>query len=227
MESAVEAPVVEEPVAEAGFPTVGGILPDVEDEPLYEANFAFMLANMEGYNTVKTDGLMTELIEDEPPFLLDVRTTAELEENGHIEGAIHIPLAELAQHIDLLPSVETPIVTYCGSGWRATIAMTALYGMGWTDVRALKTSYSDWVAAGNSIADGGPEPMALNVATVDDDLLNTADAILTQFGVQPYANMTGEALNTQLVENGVGNVLDVVGLKNSLKLVSLIRVMPN
>jgi rhodanese-related sulfurtransferase len=192
--------------ADAGFPTVGGLMAEVSS---YEANFAFMLANMEGYNTVKADGLMTELIEDEPPFLLDVRTTAELEENGHIEGATHIPLAELAQHIDLLPSFETPIVTYCGSGWRATIAMTALYGMGWTDVRALKTSFSDWITAGNPIAAGIPEPMALNVATVDDDLLNTADVVLTQFGVRPYANITGEGLNTWLVENGVGNVLDV------------------
>ena len=88
--------------------------------------------------------LLVELVEDTPPFLLDVRTAAELEENGHIEGATHIPLDELAQHIDLLPAFDTPIVAYCGTGWRATIAMTALHGMGWTDVRALKITFADW-----------------------------------------------------------------------------------
>ena len=116
-EPAVEEPVVEEPAAEE---------PMAEEANLDDV-FGAMLSNMKGYNTVKADALLVELAEDTPPFLLDVRTTGELEENGYVEGATHIPLNELAQHIDLLPSLDTPIVAYCGSGWRATIAMTALH----------------------------------------------------------------------------------------------------
>ncbi len=70
------------------------------------------------------------LAEDPPPFLLDVREIAEVEEKGHIEGAVVIPLRELAQNLDLLPSFDTPIITYCGSGWRATMAMAALANLG-------------------------------------------------------------------------------------------------
>jgi len=208
----VEEPVVEEPAA--AEPVVEE--PVAEEEPaMEEANldgvFGDMLDNMSGYNTVKADALLVEMAEDTPPFLLDVRTTAELEENGHIEGATHIPLNELAQHIDLLPSLDTPIVAYCGSGWRATIAMTALHGMGWTDVRALKTTFADWVAAGNPVAEGVPEAMALNVAEPDAALIAAADAYLT--GIQDHGSkfgiMTPEMLNTALAEDPELVVVDV------------------
>ena len=79
---------------------------------------------MSGYNAVKADALMTELAEDKPPFLLDVRTAEEVGASGHIEGATFIPLNELAQHIDLLPSFDTPIVTYCSSGWDSSAIPT-------------------------------------------------------------------------------------------------------
>ena len=199
----------------AGYATVGGT-------PTLAQNYAEMLATMKAYNTIKADELLLEMTEDEPPFILDVRSTAELEEQGHIEGAFHIPLNELAQHIDLLPAFDTPIVTYCGTGWRATIAMTALHGMGWTDVRALKAKYADWVADGNPVADGVPEPMVLNVAQVGDGLLAAVDAATvavkdlgTHWGVRPADELAVALLDNpdlilvdvrrtdELTENGV------------------------
>ncbi len=177
--------------------------------PDFATPYADMLANMAGYNTVKADGLLVEMAEDQPPFLLDVRTTPELEENGHIEGAVHIPLAELAANLDLLPAFDTPIVAYCGSGWRATIAMTALHGMGWTDVRALKTTFADWVAAENPVVEGVPEAVALDVAEVDPKVAVFKDATLGAFGVKPYGVLTADVLNTELVEDPEIIVIDV------------------
>ena len=113
-----------------------------------------MLETMAAYNTIKADALLTEMVEDTPPFILDVRSAAELEESGHIEGAFHIPLNELAQHTELLPSFDTTIVVYCGTGWRATIGMTALHAMGWTDVRALKYTFVDRKADGSPVVEG-------------------------------------------------------------------------
>ena len=205
-EPVVEEPVVEEPVVEE----------PVVEEPMVEAPdldgvFGDMLANMAGYNTIKADALLVEMAEDAPPFLLDVRTAAELEESGHIEGATHIPLNELAQHIDLLPAFDTPIVAYCGTGWRATIAMTALYGMGWTDVRALKATFEDWAAAGNPVAAGVPEAMALNVAEPDAALVAAADSYLVgikEHGVK-FGVTTAELLNTALAENADLVLVDV------------------
>ncbi len=201
-ETVVEEPVVTEaPVEE----------PVVEETPDVNQLFGDMLANMSGYNTIKADALLVEMAEDSPPFLLDVRTTAELEESGHIEGATHIPLDQLAKNIDLLPDLDTPIVTYCGSGWRATIAMTALHGMGWKDVRALKANFADWKEAGNPVAEGIPEVMPLNVAEPNAGLVTAADAYLT--GIKDHGTKFGittpELLNTALAENPDLIVLDV------------------
>ena len=187
---------------EAGYATVGG-LPTLAD------NYNVMLSNMTGYNTIKADGLLVELAEDTPPFLLDVRSTEEVQENGHIEGATHIPLNELAQHLDLLPSFDTPIVTYCGSGWRATIAMTTLHGMGWTNVRALKTTFADWVAAGNPVVEGLPEPMILDVVKVDDSLTAPVDTAVNTAKDTGWGGKAADSLNVALVENPNLIVIDV------------------
>ena len=186
----------------AGLPKVGGI-------PTLAENYSTMLSSMEGYNTASADALMAEMIEDTPPFILDVRSYGEVEEQGHIEGAAHIPLDELAQHLDLLPAFDTPIVVYCGSGWRATIAMTALHGMGWTDVRALKYTFADWVADGNPVADGLPEAMVLDVASVDESLTGPVDTAVVWAKDNGWGGKSAEDLSTELLEKPDMILIDV------------------
>ena len=211
---ACSSPAPAEPVTEATEAVVEEAVAEVpaEQEAVdLNSMFSSMLDTMKGYNAVKADDLLAEMAEDNPPFLLDVRTLEEVQESGHIEGAVHIPLNELAQHTDLLPSLDTPIVTYCGSGWRATIAMTALYGMGFTDVRALKTAFADWVAAGNPVVEGAPEAAALDAASLDAALVETADAYLT--GIKDHGTKfgitTAELLNTALIDDPEMVVIDV------------------
>lgn len=189
---------------DAGYATVGGV-------PTLKDTFGAMLANMKGYNAVKADGLLVEMAEDTPPFILDVRSAEEVAEQGHIEGAFHIPLNELGQNINLLPSYDTPIVTYCAGGWRATIAMTALHGMGWTNVRALKVPFADWKEAGNPVVEGLPENMELNVVEPVESLVAPIDAATvavkdmgTKWGIQ-----TAEGLNLALAEKPDMIVMDV------------------
>jgi rhodanese-related sulfurtransferase len=198
--------------AEAGYPVTGGTMPEASEPEasMLDTNFEAMLGSMAGYNTVKADALMEELVSDTPPFLLDVRTAAEVEEQGHIEGAVHISLDQLAQNLNSLPDYGTPIVAYCGSGWRATIAMTALHGLGWENVRALKAAFSDWVAAGYPVADGLPEPsMVENTTDFDPELVATFDAMLQVYGVKPFGVVDAETLNTALVDNPALIVIDV------------------
>jgi rhodanese-related sulfurtransferase len=164
---------------------------------------------MEAYNTIKADGLLTEMVEDTPPFLLDVRTVGEVEEQGHIEGAVHVPLNELAKHIELYPDFDTPIVVYCGSGWRATIAMVALEAMGWNDVRALKAKFADWVVAGNPVVEGLPEEaLVLDVAQPEAAMVAAMDEVLSSVP-EGYGVITADDMNLALGENPYPVVIDV------------------
>ena len=109
----------------------------------------------------------------------------------------------------MLPGPDDPIVVYCGSGWRATIAMTSLQGMGWTNVRALKTSFADWVAAGNPVTEGLPGPFPANMMAYPQPMLDTFDASMAIYGVKPYGGIDAEGLNTALVESPDMIVIDV------------------
>ena len=58
------------------------------------------------------------------PMILDVRQRDEYHA-GHIQGALNIELGELQQHLDGLPR-ETPVVTVCAAGMRASMAGSVL-----------------------------------------------------------------------------------------------------
>ncbi len=188
---------------EAGYPVVGG------ETTLNEAYNNF-LANMVKYNTTGLDALNEQLAGDPPPFLLDVRQPEELEEKGHIEGAVNIPLRELGQHTNLLPSADTPIVSYCGSGWRCTIAMTQLGMLGWENVLSLKDgSFGGWVEGGYPVADGpAPEAEVLNAFEPDPELLALADASLSAIP-EGWGVITADQLATDMTENEDLVVIDV------------------
>lgn len=57
-------------------------------------------------------------------YILDTRTDAEYV-YGHIDGAIHIPLDSLRDHIDEIPR-DKPVYVYCHSGLRSYIACRIL-----------------------------------------------------------------------------------------------------
>lgn len=108
------------------------------------------------YNTTGLDALNEALAGDPPPFVLDVRQPEEPEEKGHIEGSIHIPRKELVNNIDTLPSIHAPIVIYCGSGHRSTMAMHIMRSYGYDDVRSLKGGFGGWTEAGYPVVEVVP-----------------------------------------------------------------------
>jgi rhodanese-related sulfurtransferase len=182
---------------------------EVETEVDLDAAFETFLADMEGYNTIGLEGLNEMLAEEPPPFVLDVREYSEIEENGRIETAVVIPLRDLPQNLDLLPSFDTTIVSYCGSGWRCTIALTALEAMGWQNVLGLKGgSYGGWVEAGYATVEGLAEEVALNAADPDAGLVEVVGGMLAEvpdgFGV-----ITADDLNIAVVENPDLILIDV------------------
>jgi rhodanese-related sulfurtransferase len=131
------------------------------------------LSGMQDYNVLRMDPFVEMLAQDPAPFLLDVRELSEVETNGHIPGAVVIPLRELGDHLDMLPAFDQPIVAYCGSGWRCSIAMTALGMLGWQRALSLQDdSFGGYREGGNEVAAGLP------VAGVPLDAAHPAPALV-------------------------------------------------
>ena len=60
--------------------------------------------------------------------IVDVREQAELDEDGRIEGAVHIPLGDLSGRASELAG--EPVVLICRSGTRSAMAADALRASG-------------------------------------------------------------------------------------------------
>lgn len=65
--------------------------------------------------------------------VVDVRQPDEYAAD-HLEGAVNIPLDELADRAGELGDPSTPVVTYCNGGGRGSLGADTLGGLGWTDV---------------------------------------------------------------------------------------------
>lgn len=68
--------------------------------------------------------------------LLDVRTPAEWK-RGHLDGAKHIPLQELASRTGDVGPKDVPVVVYCASGVRSRSARSILKRHGFSAVHDL------------------------------------------------------------------------------------------
>lgn len=81
--------------------------------------------------------------------LVDVRGEAEWLE-GHMPAARHIPLGYLVDRLDEIPR-DRPVVVYCRSGARSSIAAGLLQAKGVKDVRNLVGGIVRWQAAGHAV----------------------------------------------------------------------------
>lgn len=82
------------------------------------------------------------LISEAPPLVVDVREPNEWAE-GHLEGALHIPLSRLAAHIHRLDP-HGQIVTMCQAGARSTIGASLLRANGFSNVLNATGGINAW-----------------------------------------------------------------------------------
>ena len=90
---------------------------------------------------------------DNDGFLLDVRTTAEWEQDGHLENATLIPHTELENRENELPEdKDALILLYCRSGNRSQDAAQTLLDMGFTNLMELESGINGWKDAGMPVS---------------------------------------------------------------------------
>jgi rhodanese-related sulfurtransferase len=83
-----------------------------------------------------------------PFVLVDVREESEFAA-GHIPGAVHIGKGVIERDIEAkVPDPHTPLVLYCGGGFRSALAADALQKMGYTNVISMDGGWRAWTEKG-------------------------------------------------------------------------------
>ncbi len=123
-------------LARIGFDAVAGHLA----EP--ERTFLEIPAEIDRASRLTVRDLRQAMRWDVPPVLVDVRNPGELDA-GQIEGARSIPLAELLPRVDEVPE-HSPVVVYCQSGVRSSVAASVLRRAGHRDVSDLIGGWEAW-----------------------------------------------------------------------------------
>lgn len=123
-------------------------IPEIEPELL--AAVDDFLGNIpEGFLAMGDIEKLNDAI-DNGAFLLDVRESREYLE-GHIPGAVNIPIRTLAHNLDQIPT-DRPVFIYCKSGHRAALSLAALQTLGYSNTRTFPPGFAGWLAANQPIA---------------------------------------------------------------------------
>ncbi len=100
--------------------------------------------------TVNVHDLCTELDSGKEPWILDVRSDEELEEEGEIEDAKHIHVTKIPDKMDKISKDEN-IHIFCGTGLRSMLAASLLKRESWKDLTVVLGGLSGWTSTTCSI----------------------------------------------------------------------------
>ena len=101
---------------------------------------------------VSGDEVKAKLQEGEQFVLIDVREESEFAKD-HIPGAVHIGKGTIERDIEeKVPDLNTPIILYCGGGFRSALAADNLRKMGYRNVFSLDGGVRGWREKGFPLA---------------------------------------------------------------------------
>jgi len=77
-------------------------------------------------------------------MLVDVREESEFAKD-HLPGAIHLSKGVIERDIEArVPDLNTPLILYCGGGFRSALAADNLHKMGYTNVISMDGGVRGW-----------------------------------------------------------------------------------
>jgi rhodanese-related sulfurtransferase len=90
------------------------------------------------------DAVKQKLDDGEKFLLVDVREESEFAKD-HLPGAIHLGKGVIERDVEArVPDVKTPMVLYCGGGFRSAMAADNLQKMGYTNVLSMDGGVREW-----------------------------------------------------------------------------------
>jgi rhodanese-related sulfurtransferase len=97
---------------------------------------------------VTCDEVKRRLERGESFALLDTREESEWA-RGHLPRALHLSKGVIERDIEAaFPDSATPIVLYCGGGFRSALAADNLQKMGYTNVVSMDGGWREWTEKG-------------------------------------------------------------------------------
>ena len=93
---------------------------------------------------VSIDDVKARLDRAEQFLLIDVREESEYAQD-HLTGALHLGKGIIERDIEeRVPELSTPLVLYCGGGYRSALAADNLQKMGYTNVLSMDGGIRGW-----------------------------------------------------------------------------------
>jgi len=93
---------------------------------------------------ISIDEVKQRLDRGEQFLLIDVREESEFAKD-HLPGAIHLGKGVIERDIERrVPDLNTPLVLYCGGGFRSAMAADNLQKMGYTRVLSMDGGIRGW-----------------------------------------------------------------------------------
>lgn len=90
------------------------------------------------------DDVKAKLDSGQKFLLIDVREESEFAKD-HLPSAIHLGKGIIERDIEArVPDLATPMVLYCGGGFRSALAADNLGKMGYTEVISMDGGIRDW-----------------------------------------------------------------------------------
>ena len=90
------------------------------------------------------DDVKNKLDQGQKFLLIDVREDNEWAKD-HLPGAIHLGKGIIERDVEgRVPELDTPMVLYCGGGYRSAMAADNLQKMGYTNVISMDGGISGW-----------------------------------------------------------------------------------
>jgi hydroxyacylglutathione hydrolase len=94
------------------------------------------------FETAEIEDLASWILSAEPMTVIDTRDDSEWT-HGHVPGAVHLYVPDIAHHADEIPR-DAPVAVHCASGYRAGIAASILEQAGFSRIIHVAGPWSDW-----------------------------------------------------------------------------------
>jgi rhodanese-related sulfurtransferase len=131
----------------------------------------------EGFLAIGDVDVFKEGVEASGALVIDVRETGEYEE-GHIPGAVNIPLRTIAENLDKIPT-DRQVYVYCKSGFRAGEALSSLGMLGYDNVLSYKPGWDGWTETGQDVSTEAVEAEVVGAPDIEPALLSAVNGFLS------------------------------------------------